>query len=198
MLRLRLLFIVIATFVSTAIINEAQSTNQENFVKEIGNAISSLIAPGKDLSSKQREDGFRKILKEKFNLPSISKFVLAKYKKDATDEEMKEFTRLFEEIIVETFSDQFKDYSGATLEVTGSKPGNDGAIIVSSKVLGPKPLLVDWLIREKNGKLLVYDIIVEHVSIGMTKRSEFAPVLCEKGVTGLNQALSEKINRNKN
>jgi len=68
------------------------------FISKVGQeAINSLT--GRQLSDEEREDRFRKILNRSFKVDLIARFTLGRYWRLATEQQKKEYARLFEDFI---------------------------------------------------------------------------------------------------
>jgi len=152
-------------------------TPAAKFVQKMGdNALASLT--GKDISAAEREKRVRNLLKANFDIPTIGRFALGTYWKDASDAQKKEYLSLFEDMIVKTYTQRFAEYSGQALKVAGSLSRNEKDSIVSSQIIqkdGP-PVSVDWVVRNKGG-MKVIDVMVEGISMSVTQRSDFASVI---------------------
>jgi phospholipid transport system substrate-binding protein len=151
---------------------------------------------GKNAPQSQRVARFREWLREDFDVPEISRFVLGRYWNVATEEQRAEFVKLFEEYIALAYSTRLAEYTGETFKVTGSRPDADGAI-VSSQILRPAgaaPVKVDWRLIGRNGAYKISDVSVDGISMAVTQRSEFASVIQHNGgqVQGLITMLREK------
>jgi phospholipid transport system substrate-binding protein len=151
---------------------------------------------GKDATQSQRLARFRELLRQDFDVPGISRFVLGRYWNTATEEQRVEFVKLFEEYIALAYSTRLAEYTGETFKVTGSRPDADGAI-VSSQILRPAgapPVKVDWRLTGRNGVYKISDVSVDGISMAVTQRSEFASVIQHNGgqVQGLIMMLREK------
>ena len=151
---------------------------------------------GKNSPQSQRVARFRELLREDFDVPEISRFVLGRYWNVATEEQRAEFLKLFEEYIALAYSTRLAEYTGETFKVTGSRPDADGAI-VSSQILRPAgaaPVKVDWRLIRRNGAYKISDVSVDGISMAVTQRSEFASVIQHNGgqVQGLITMLREK------
>jgi phospholipid transport system substrate-binding protein len=150
-----------------------------------------------DIGQDVREQRFRELLNEFFDMRSIGKFVLARYWKVATDEEKDEFLGLFETLVVQAYAQRFTEYSGErfnVIEVTAdAKPGYSTVRSVVERPEG-EDVRVDWLVLEENGVSKIEDVKIEGVSMAQTYRSEFASVIQSKGgkVAGLITALRDK------
>lgn len=157
----------------------------QNFVESTGNEIIQVLVH-KETPMEKRKDNFREILRTKFSIPSIGKFVLARYWRQADDSQKARYLKLFETAIVENYSAQFDNYSNEKLQVTGTHPMDDGGVLVNSKVLRPsgaEPLLVDWKVfyHKKDGAFKVVDLVVNGVSMSITQRSEYAGLIQSAG-----------------
>lgn len=160
----------------------------KSFVAETGNEIIQVLVH-KESSLAERKSQFRQILQTKFSIPSIGKFVLARYWRQADDAQKARYLGLFETAIVENYAAQFDNYSNEKLEVTGAQTLEDGGVLVNSRVVRPsgaEPLSVDWKVfrqskGDKAGTFKVVDLIVNGVSMSITQRSEYAGLIQSTG-----------------
>ncbi|MDE1153197.1 MAG: ABC transporter substrate-binding protein [Micavibrio sp.] len=152
------------------------------FVQGLGDkALTSLTA--KDLPAAERAERVRTLLRTNFDVPTIARFVLGRGWNTATDAQRKEYMKLFEDMIVKTYTKRFADYSGQAFKVLGSKSLSDTDSLVSSQILqndGPA-VQVDWRVRGKGGQLKVVDVVVEQISMSVTQRSDFESIMGGSG-----------------
>ena len=139
------------------------------------------------------------ILQKNFDVHAIGRFALGTHWKDASEAQQEEYMKLFEDMIVQTYTTRFEDYSGQTLKVDGSTPYNEKDSIVSSQVLqkdGP-PINLQWRIRNEDGALRVVDVIVEGISMSITQRSDFSATI-QNGGGNIDTFLSSMREHEKN
>jgi phospholipid transport system substrate-binding protein len=154
------------------------------------------------LSAAQRDQQFKILLDKGFDIPRIARFVLGRYWTSASDTDRAAFGDLFEQWIVRTYSQRFKDYSGETVQVGSSRPESDTNFVVSSQIVHPNgnpPAKVDWHVRKgEDGHYKIVDVEVEGISMALTQREEFASVIQRNGgsVASLNDALRQKLQSN--
>jgi len=177
--------------------NPAAST----FIQSLGTqAINELT--GSAVPPAERQARFRRLLDSNFDMAAISKFVLGRYWRTATDPERSDFQKLFEEYLVQSYSVRFGEYSGERFEVAGSTRDEDGISVVHSKIdrTAAEDVRIDWRVRPAGSSFVIVDIIVEGVSMAVTQRSEFASVIQSKGgtVKGLIDALRAKTTQSAN
>ena len=84
------------------------------YVMEITkNAINVLTDASVDQNNKEVQ--FGELFDKNFDVPSISRFVLGKYWKQASLDQKKKFIKAFRNYIVKTYSSRFNEYSGEQL-----------------------------------------------------------------------------------
>jgi phospholipid transport system substrate-binding protein len=131
-----------------------------------------------------REARFRELFRQDFDAPGIARFVLGRYWRAVSEEEQKEFVKLFEDYVVFVYTARLADFGGQSFKIRGSRSDGNG-VIVSTDVVSPgnpTPLRMDWrLVTDDNGSYKINDVIVEGVSMTMTQRSEFAAVVQRNG-----------------
>ena len=153
----------------------------------------------KNSTQDQREQKFRALLQTGFDIPRISRFVLGRYWTVANDNQRKEFSELFEDWIVRTYTARFTQYSGEKIQVTGTRSEGPTTTVVVTQFVSPNggPVAkVEWVVRKSgDNDYTIVDISVEGVSMALTQRDEIAAVADRSGgtVDGLNHAMQDKI-----
>lgn len=140
-----------------------------------------MIISDKSSGADVQKAEFKKLLNRYFDTDKIGKFALGRYRRQASDAQLKEYTSLFNQMIVDVYTQRFQEYSGQTIDVTGGyKDDASGDIVVNSAVKGDgNPIMVDWRIRDDK----IIDVIVEGVSLSITKRDDFASTAKNGGGT---------------
>ena len=196
MMRLRPFFLalVLATTFSIGAVAQKAQADTEEFIASLGDrALQVLVVDSQ--SETERENAFRELLSEGFDLRLIGRYALGRYWRRATAEQRSEYAKLFEDFIVETYVARLGEYSGETLTVVSSRPDDQDTIVTSEIVReGRPPIRVDWRVRRGEGEPKIIDVVVEGVSMLLTQRDEFASVIQRSGgnVEGLLARLREK------
>jgi phospholipid transport system substrate-binding protein len=141
---------------------------------------------GAAISQREKADRFRVLFKDFFDIPSIGRFVLARFAKMASAEENAKFAALFEDVIVYTWARRFGEYKGQTLKVKDSAPDGEDGALVNSDILGndSQSFAVAWRLRKRETGYRVVDIIIEGVSMAITYRQEYATIIQQNGGMG--------------
>ncbi len=151
------------------------------------------------LSGEHRQQAFRELLTAGFDVKAISRFVLGRYWRKATEAERAEFTALFEDLIVATYSKKFSDYGGQTLAVEAIRQESEKTAAVASRILrrSGEPIRIDWRLLRRGESWRIVDVVVEGMSMVLSQRSEYAAVIKGSGgrIEGLLVKLREKTAR---
>ncbi len=168
------------------------------FVRDFSDRVLMVMAD-KGLAGETRERAFRGLLIAGFDVKAIGRFVLGRYWRKASEAERDEFGRLFEDLIVTTYSRQFATYSGETLKVEDARQRDDKSALVASRIVRAEgePILIDWRLLRRGQSWRIVDVVVQGMSMALSHRSEYVAVIKSSGgrVEGLLVKLREKTAR---
>jgi len=162
---------------------QAVATPVGKFIQGLGDQAITVIAD-KGLNQDQRSEKFREMLRVSFDLPTIGRFVIGRSWNAATPAQQQEYMKLFEALVIKTYSDRFALYTGEGFKVTGVRSESEKDSIVTSEITHPdgsEPTSVDWRVRKKEGKMGIIDVVVEGVSLSVTQRQEYASIIQQDG-----------------
>ena len=134
----------------------------------------------KSISQNSKETQFGELFDKNFDVPSISRFVLGKYWKQASLDQKKNFIKAFRNYVVKTYSSRFNEYSGEQLKLVNYENESNPKIFLVHTVLERQdaPVIkVDWRIGKKKDRFVILDIVIEGISLAVTQRSEFVAVI---------------------
>ena len=154
----------------------------------INNLAYQLQVVAGNTSAEERQAGFRELLHEDFDVPSLGRFVLGRLSRIMTAQEQQEFLGLFENYVVATYSDRLSEYfgNGAAPRVIGSRLDLDGAIVSSEFYGGSGPSMagairVDWRLTRHDGTYKISDVIIDGLSMAVNGRAELEGVAERNG-----------------
>jgi len=169
----------------------------EQFIRMVGEeAINALT--DRNISTQKRKTRFRKILNRTFEVKFIARFALGRYWRRANKNQRSEYIYLFEEFIVQSYANLFKDYSGETFNVSKVRGISEIDNLVQSEVFlkDGRKVRVSWRVRGSKTFKIV-DVMIEGVSMALTQRDEFAAIISQNNgnIEGLLSALRQKSTR---
>jgi phospholipid transport system substrate-binding protein len=146
------------------------------------------------IPDERRPAEFRRIFEQDFDLPQIAQFVFGRSWQLGSPAQQLPVLASFENYLIASYGDRLVDYAnrGETPIVTGSRHVPGGAIVSSEVVLGRNPtqggrgvplapVTVDWRLVKEGGVYKIVDVIVDGVSMAVTKRLELADAIEREG-----------------
>lgn len=185
----------------TASAATAEAFNNQQAADFLSNLQERAIAElGDDsLNNDQKEDRFRALFNESFDVPAIGRFVVGRYWRGASQEDRDAFLNVFEDVIVQRFLPLLTENTDKRFQLGTVTPDsrNPDMAIIDSRVprAEGEPYKVGWRIRETDGNHKILDIVAEGVSMAITLRSEYASVIKSGGgkLPTLTEALRKKV-----
>ena len=168
------------------------------FVQGIGNDVIAILGDKENSTLAEREVAFRDVMARGFDIPIVTRFVLGRHWRTATDEQRTQFSAIFLEFIARVYASRFDTYSygGEQFTVRSAIADESGDTIVRSRVARPSgadPVELDFRVRSKDGSHRVVDLYVEGISMLLTHRAEFSSVINRKGFDGLLSDIRARI-----
>jgi phospholipid transport system substrate-binding protein len=128
----------------------------------------------------QRLEKVKAVVLPQFDSQEIARRTLGPYWKDRTDEQRREFIQLFTALVEKAYSSSLDRYStGVQFFFDQERIDNDFAE-VDTRIFDPtlnKTFSVNYRLRQVNGQWLVYDVVVENVSLVNNYRNQFNRIL---------------------
>ena len=190
-------FISLITFVQNKV--DAYSSDPKQFITEIVEEAKKILSESN--SKEVKEKKLSEIALKITDIKGIGFYTLGNYRKSLTDEQLKEYSILFEKYFLKSFTSRLSDYSDPKIEVLSAEVLNPKYTIVRSILLATnkKPeVKIDWRVYTKNpDKPLIRDMIVEGLSLARTQKEEFISVIeaNDGDVTKLFETLTNFINK---
>ncbi len=173
------------------------SDDAKAFTVDLGHKALAVLSDNSG-SKQDKRERLEALFAENVDIDWVGKFVLGRFWKSATDEQKQQYITNYKTFLIKHYTSNLTEYSNADFEVTRVVAGDNGASIVSMRIKRPgaEDFLVDYSIRRSsNGALMVYDIVVEGVSMITTQRSEFSSVVSQKGLDYLIAQLAQRSKR---
>lgn len=191
------IMLTVAVLWAPSVASASAYSDSGAFVTSLANRAIELLS-SKTTSGEEQEKHFRQLLREGFAVERIGKFVLGKYRRSATDQEIAEFLNLFEDYIVTLYSSAFRNYSGETFvvaRIAKTRSPRDTMVVAHINPDDPEgPTKVVFQVRNSRGDYKILDVKVQGVSMIVTQRDEFTGFIRNNGgkVGALIDALRKK------
>ena len=155
------------------------SSDPKQFIQEIVDEAKKVLVDSntKEFKTKKLSEMALKTV----DIKGVAYYSLGSYRKEFSDEQMKEYLPLFEKYFLKSFTSRLTDYSDPKIDVVSAEVLNPKYTIVKSLLLATdkKPEVnIEWRVYTKNpDKPLIRDLIIEGLSLARTQKEEFASVI---------------------
>ena len=149
------------------------------FIQSTVNRASQIL--GDDISKGEKIEKLKIIATDTVDIKGIGFYTLGKFRKELSDAEKIEYTKLFREYFLKSFSSRLAEYTNPKIDVQSQEKLNDKYTIVSSILIATdiRPeVKIQWRVYTKDpDKPLIRDLIIEGLSLARTQKEEFNSVL---------------------
>jgi phospholipid transport system substrate-binding protein len=157
------------------------SPGAEAFVQsEANKALVILRDPSMSVSVKKQE--FYSFINQVADVPTITDFVLGRYRRSLTPEQYSAFAEAFRAYADSVYETRLSDYHGQGLQVTGSIARTPNDVVVTSVITGAgasgPSSLVNWrVLRGADGRWRVVDVQAQGVWLAIVEQQDFTSTL---------------------
>jgi len=145
------------------------------------------------LASTDRRAAVRKVALEAFDSTETAKRVLARHWQARTPAERDEFIQLFAELLERTYITRINEYGGERIKYVGESIDGDMAIVrarIQTKSGAEVP--VESRMLRHGDRWLIYDVVIENVSLIANYRSQFDRIVRTSSYEELVRRLKSK------
>ncbi|MCG6965528.1 MAG: ABC transporter substrate-binding protein [Chromatiaceae bacterium] len=133
-----------------------------------------------------------------FDFREMSQSALGRFWRDASDVQKEGVTHEFRELLVRTYATALLGYTGQKIEYLPVQyNAGDTRVMIPTRVAsaGAPPVPINYRLKLGDEGWMVYDVVIDGVSLITNYRSQFAAEVRRGGIDGLISTLAEK-NRN--
>ena len=144
----------------------------DNVVRDINKVIASGASLGSMISS------FERIFSKYADVAIIARSVLGADARSANSAQMSAYTKAFRGYIARKYGKRFQEFKGGRIEVKSVRKVKSWQEVISTAYLkGQSPFEVKFLVSDKSGKDLFFDMVIEGISLRLTEKTEIGALL---------------------
>ena len=155
------------------------SIEADVFVQSTVNRASKILS--ENLSKDEKINKLKIIAEETVDIKGIGLYTLGTIRKNLNDVQKKEYSRLFREYFLKSFSSRLSEYTNPEIDVLTKEVLSENYTIVNSLLKGTSErpeVKIDWRVYTKDPENpLIRDLIIEGLSLARTQKEEFASIL---------------------
>ena len=149
-------------------------------VDKVVTDINQVIASGKSVSGMVRD--FENIFKRHADVAWIAGSALGPDARRMSASQRSQYVSAFTKYIAGKYGRRFNEFAGGKIEVQNAKSEkNYFRVKTLARLPGRSPFAVDFLVSNRTGKNLFFDLIVEGISLRLSEKSEIGAMLDKRG-----------------
>jgi phospholipid transport system substrate-binding protein len=181
MMSLRAVALLVALTLALVAAHEAVAGEPTNQLRGQVDRVLKLLADPvmkQPAKAKERRVAMRAIANDIFDFTETAKRALGRHWAARTTVEREQFVELFADLLERSYISKVELYGGETIEYTGDTVDGDQAA-VNSRVVTRQGLQVpiQYRMQRKGDRWLVYDVVIEGVSLVANYRSQFNKII---------------------
>jgi phospholipid transport system substrate-binding protein len=186
------LFVMMFSFQA---VSATETANPEDAKKLIQDNIDKVLVAIKNEPDNAIELAKAQVLPY-FDFVAMSRLVVGKNWRSATNEQKKTFVLAFRDLLVRTYSNTLNEAANSEVEVeylpVHAKAGDNRVKVQTVVKYAGKSIDLDYSLHAKKGSWKVWDVSAGGVSLVTNYRSEFQKIFKENGMDGLIEAVNKK------
>ncbi len=132
----------------------------------------------KDGKQRERRAAVRQVANDIFDFSETAKRSLARHWASRTQAERDEFVLLFTDLLERSYISKIELYGGEKIKFVGESVDPDGAIVRTRLVTKQgSEIPIDYRMHARGDKWLVYDVLIEGVSLISNYRTQFNKII---------------------
>jgi len=180
---------------SSSVFADANSASIKNYIDHLVQDSFTILKDDK-LSIPEKMNKSEVLISKNMDLIWMSRFVLGRYRRALSEEQIASFTSLYSEFVVKSYSSAIKNFKNQNIKINSQQKINSSDYAVKTQLVTPDldPIRIDYLVRETEpGKFLVFDVVTEGVSLINSHQAEFSHTLSSENFDELVKDLKDKI-----
>lgn len=151
-------------------------TQAKALVGKVVGDINKVIASGKPLSGMISD--FERIFRKYADVNIIARSTLGADSKRMSSGQMSAYVEAFRGYISRKYGKRFQEFVGGRIEVSGARKVKSWYEVKSTAYLrGEPPFELLFLVSDRSGKDLFFDMVIEGVSLRLSERTEIGSML---------------------
>lgn len=175
------------------LVSAAWATPTEQVKKTVDDVVK--IVSDKELKKHdaKRRQALKKAIAVIFDYQEMAQRSLGKHWKDRTAAEKKQFTELFATLLENSYGGKIESYNNEKIIYIKETVDGDSAVVKSKVVTAARDeFTLDYHMLKHDASWMVYDVVIEGVSLVSNYRSQFNKIITANGYDKLVKKLQSK------
>jgi len=152
-----------------------------------------MVLKNDSLDSEQKWEKIAAVLYDGFDFRSMSQSILAANWQKASPEEKLKFVEYFSQYLEQVYREKIEQYTNQTVEYVSETVTDHRAVVDTVIVTSGTRIPVTYKMRDNEGEWMVYDVVIEGVSLVSNYRATYAEIVQTDGMEGLLLDIRDQI-----
>lgn len=181
----------------TAMPLPAQSA--QNPLPQVEASVNDILGVLKDdtIQGAAQREQLSSLIRQRFDFATMSQYVLGPQWRISSAAEKDRFTALFTDLLEASYLGKIEAYSDEKVSFTEERIEGTRAQVNTLVLSGSKEIPIEYRLKQHNADWLVYDVIIEGVSLVRTYRENYREIVRKEGLESLLERMQNKLVENR-
>jgi len=147
----------------------------------------------KGLDKTTRLDQLRGIIRARFDFALMSQWTLGPYWRKANPDQQQRFIALYSDLLEANYRGKIEKYTDQKVSYLGERVEGHRAEVQTEVVTDQATIPLVYRLNLEGEKWMVYDVVIEGVSLVRTYRGTFGEIARKDGIDGLLEQVAQKV-----
>jgi phospholipid transport system substrate-binding protein len=185
--------LIFVLFVASGAVASDQGEALLEMVKGRDQAIQDIVRSETKGETPEERAKLKTIVGDLFDFETFSKESLGRYWAERTEAERKEFVDVNRQLIERNYADPKLYTKADKIDYTGVEIENSNSLVKTVVHYKRETSLVDYKLHLVDGKWLIYDMVIDDLSVARSNRSQFRKEIRKSSFAGLMAKLKKKL-----
>jgi len=193
MLKHSVLCMITALFLTTNVFAAPTNGVTEEVKKTVDEVVRIVSDKEMKKNDQKRRQALKKTISTIFDYNEMAKRSLGKHWNQRSAAERKQFAELFASLLENSYASKIESYNNEKIVYLKETTDSDHAEVKSKVVTSKRDeFTLDYRMLNQNGKWMVYDVVIEGVSLVSNYRTQFNKIITTNGYPELVKKLQTK------
>lgn len=162
----------------------------------VDHVLSIVVNPAYKNSRSERRKKLLGSIEGKFDFPLMAKSALGVHWRELAQSDRDKFVALFTKFVESSYTGTIESYSGEKINYLQSRPEGDQYSQVMTEIIpknGGDPIKVNYRLELKDGQWMVYDVVIDEISMVANYRTQFNRIINNRGYPALYDDMTRKV-----
>jgi len=177
----------------TSALSAGAGAPTDSLKQSVDQVVKILADPALRDNPEARRTQVRKVAESIFDYPETARRALGPHWNARTPQQQQEFVKLFADVLDRSYVSKIDLYQGEKVQYTGeTKDGSEATVKTVIATKRDTDIPIDYRMHLKDGRWVVYDVIIEGVSLVSNYRTQFNKIIQTESYDALVQRLRAK------